>query len=230
VRQCAVQLPVVAQRQRALPLRPYQQLRDKVELRCGLCGRLRDGAQLSDRLYSVCNRWGLWRWPVRGRQRFHHGRVRQRGTGRSLPQRPRLSRRALCSGLAATCGPSGNADCCASSVVTGGTFNRGNDPSYPATVSDFRLDTYEITVGRFRKFWSSYPGYPEDMPSAGSGKNPNNAGDPGWAAVVWNSDLPASQALLTTNISCDSTYQTWTAGNDALPMSSGRSRAPTSNR
>ncbi|HEY5376278.1 MAG TPA: SUMF1/EgtB/PvdO family nonheme iron enzyme [Polyangiaceae bacterium] len=120
-----------------------------------------------------------------------------------------------CVGLAATCGPNGNASCCASGVVTGGTFNRGNDASSPATVSDFRLDTYEITVGRFRKFWSGYPG---NMPAAGSGKNPNNPRDPGWDAT-WNTSLPASQGALTTNINCDSTYQTWTAGNDALPMS-----------
>ena len=119
-----------------------------------------------------------------------------------------------CIGLAPTCGPNGNADCCASSVVPGGTFNRDNDANYPATVSDFRLDTYEITVGRFRKFWNAYPG---DMPF-GSGKNPNNASDPGWDAS-WNTDaLPASQGALTANIKCDSTYQTWTAGNDALPM------------
>jgi len=121
-----------------------------------------------------------------------------------------------CIGLASTCGPKGNANCCASSVVTGGTFNRGNDANYPATVSDFRLDTYEITVGRFRKFWLDYPA---NRPVSGSGKNPNNPSDRGWDAT-WNaSALPASQAQLTANISCFSpTYQTWSAGNDALPM------------
>jgi formylglycine-generating enzyme required for sulfatase activity len=100
-------------------------------------------------------------------------------------------------------------------VVTGGTFNRGNDVNYPATVSDFRLDTYEITVGRFRKFWNVYPG---NVPAAGSGKNPNNASDPGWDAAWNTSSLPASQAALTANISCSALMQTWTAGNDALPM------------
>jgi len=77
-------------------------------------------------------------------------------------------------------------------------------------VSDFLLDTYEITVGRFRKFWSAYPG---DLPF-GTGKNPNNPSDPTWDTRA----LPASQGGLTANISCNSTYQTWTAGNDALPM------------
>ena len=55
-----------------------------------------------------------------------------------------------CVGVAATC--SGNKDCCASNVVVGGTFNRSNDGAFPATVSDFGLDVYEVTVGRFRQF------------------------------------------------------------------------------
>ena len=131
-----------------------------------------------------------------------------------------------CIGLAATCGSSGGTSCCASSVVTGVTtasFYRSYDgvtsgytsQAYPAQVNDFRLDTYEITVGRFRKFWNGYPG---NMPTGGSGKNPNNSSDPGWDATWNTSSLPASQAALTTNISCNSTYQTWAAGNDALPM------------
>jgi formylglycine-generating enzyme required for sulfatase activity len=100
-------------------------------------------------------------------------------------------------------------------VVPAGTFNRSNDADYPATLSDFRLDTYEITVGRFRKFWNAYPG---NLPAEGSGKNPNNPSDPGWDATWNTSSLPASQAALTTNISCDGTLQTWTASNDNLPM------------
>jgi formylglycine-generating enzyme required for sulfatase activity len=108
-------------------------------------------------------------------------------------------------------------------VVTGGTFNRGNDSSYPATVSDFRLDNYEITVGRFRKFWSGYPG---NRPARKSGRNPNNPSDTGWDST-WNDRLPATQAELTDKISCSPvyelaphqpSYQTWTMGDDALPM------------
>src|SRR5262249_1944612 len=60
-----------------------------------------------------------------------------------------------CRGLAATCGADGAQSCCASALVPGGMFLRGYDGvtyadgTNPATVSDFRLDTYEITVGRF---------------------------------------------------------------------------------
>lgn len=70
----------------------------------------------------------------------------------------------------ATCGPMGTTNCCASSVVPGNavgatlegtpffrSYDVANDTSfksmnYPATVSDFRLDTYEVTLGRFREF------------------------------------------------------------------------------
>jgi sulfatase modifying factor 1 len=51
-------------------------------------------------------------------------------------------------------------DCCTSPQVAGGTFyrtyaNDGSGPTGqadPATVSDFRLDKYDVTVGRFRQF------------------------------------------------------------------------------
>src|SRR5262252_5015391 len=70
---------------------------------------------------------------------------------------------AHCAGLA-ICGPRGDQSCCASSVVPGGAFYRGydgityTDQRYPATVSEFRLDQYEITAGRFRQFLAGYPG------------------------------------------------------------------------
>jgi formylglycine-generating enzyme required for sulfatase activity len=103
--------------------------------------------------------------------------------------------------------------------VPGGTFDRSNDSNYPATIGDFKLDTYEITVGRFRKFVAGYPG---NKPVAGAGRNPNNASDPGWDAT-WNgtSYTSASQASLTAAVKCHATYQTWTdspANNESRPM------------
>ena len=119
-----------------------------------------------------------------------------------------------CQGLASNCGPSGNDSCCVSPLVTGGTFYRSYDgvtsgytsQAYPATVSDFLLDKYEITVGRFRKFVAAYS---QSMTAAGAGKNPNNASDTGWDAT-WNASLPANATALTTAIQCNATYQTWT--------------------
>jgi formylglycine-generating enzyme len=62
------------------------------------------------------------------------------------------------------CGEAGVESCCASLEVSGGTYYRsyGSDPdgggaigeSYPASVSGFRLDRYDVTVGRFRRFVS----------------------------------------------------------------------------
>jgi formylglycine-generating enzyme len=89
-------------------------------------------------------------------------------------------------------------------------------------VSGFRLDEYEVTVGRFRQFvgaWSA--GY---VPVGGSGKHTHlnggnglvNAGDdaglafePGWVASDDNSVAPTDGNLTS---SCDDpSYATWTS-------------------
>jgi formylglycine-generating enzyme required for sulfatase activity len=100
--------------------------------------------------------------------------------------------------------------------VPGGTFFRSYDgvnfiyKSYPATVSSFSLDTYEITVGRFRNFVNAYP---SSKPAPGAGKNPNNPQDPGWDAE-WNTKanlLPADQNELKKWLkSCNFGDPTWT--------------------
>jgi formylglycine-generating enzyme required for sulfatase activity len=132
-----------------------------------------------------------------------------------------------CQGLAPTCGPSGNLDCCASNTVPGvptATFYRSYDGSanynsqaYPAQVSDFRLDNYEITVGRFRRFVSAYS---QTMIPAGAGKNPNNSNDPGWD-TTWNASLDADATALTVAVRCGK--QTWkdtvgSAAAESLPI------------
>ncbi|HKO50184.1 MAG TPA: SUMF1/EgtB/PvdO family nonheme iron enzyme [Polyangiaceae bacterium] len=119
-----------------------------------------------------------------------------------------------CRGLPATCGATSDANCCASVLVPGGAFNRFNDVMYPATVSDFSLDTYEITVGRFRKFVEVYA---PSMTSAGAGKNPNNPSDPGWDPS-WNAKLPADRAALLEAIDCSQPYATWHGLNANRPM------------
>jgi sulfatase modifying factor 1 len=97
-----------------------------------------------------------------------------------------------CVALAHTCGANADRDCCASIVVPGGSFNRSSDSAFPATVSTFRLDTFEATIGRFRVFVA---GYPANKPAAGVGKNPSFPGDTGWNSA-WDSNLPADQASL----------------------------------
>jgi formylglycine-generating enzyme len=114
-----------------------------------------------------------------------------------------------CRGLALTCGATGDGDCCASSVVPGGEFARLNDAAYPATISAFALDLYEVSVGRFRKFVAQYP---DNKPAEGAGKNPNDPLDPGWDGAAWNDTLPASVLELEAELNCEPALlvPTWT--------------------
>ena len=99
-----------------------------------------------------------------------------------------------CVGLPKNCGPQNNEDCCATILVTGTqgaqTFNRGNEAGAPATVPDFRLDKFEVTVGRFRKFVAAYQ----------QNANTNDAGAhagiaaSGWQSPAFNNAMPANGA------------------------------------
>jgi formylglycine-generating enzyme required for sulfatase activity len=115
----------------------------------------------------------------------------------------------------------------------GGTYDRTYNTSFstsgppaggwtdladPATVSNFRLDKYLVTVGRFRQFvtaWNNGSGW---MPAPGSGthaylpggglENTGGGTETGWDATDWNNTTdidPTSE-----NLACDSNYPTWT--------------------
>ncbi|WP_437275448.1 SUMF1/EgtB/PvdO family nonheme iron enzyme [Sorangium sp. So ce375] len=121
-----------------------------------------------------------------------------------------------CVGLAETCGPDGNESCCATTAIPGGRFNRSNDERYPATVSRFFLDRFEVTVGRFRRFVEAYPG---SKPAAGAGAHPLIEGS-GWNAD-WASQLPDGLSELTALAMCNPNFSTWTdaaGGHEHLPM------------
>ena len=122
------------------------------------------------------------------------------------------------------CGPNFDESCCTSPLVTGGTYNRtytndGSGPtgeSDPATVSDFRLDKYEVTVGRFRQFVAAFDnGYspPEhsgkhDHLNGGKGLAATGGGyEPGWSTFD-NARVAPSYGHLT---SCGPT-STWKGG------------------
>ena len=159
------------------------------------------------------------------------------------------------------CGPggSGTESCCTSLLVPGVTFYRVYDTptgsfgygwpplaadggpltlADPATVSDFRLDKYLVTVGRFRQFVNAV--YPDDgaaaadaglawVPDAGSGKHTHlnggkglaNAGPDGGYEVGWVASDDVNIAPNDSNLS-DSIYgQSWTpsaGGQDNLPI------------
>lgn len=137
-----------------------------------------------------------------------------------------------------TCGPAGSANCCASAIVpgnatgaalAGASFYRSwdvaadtsipKDMDYPAAVSDFRLDKYEVTVGRFRAFVNAGYGTQAKPPMVGSGSH-SAIPDSGWNPA-WNAYLAASTATLKDNVKCSPTYQSWTdtaGANENLPI------------
>jgi serine/threonine protein kinase/formylglycine-generating enzyme required for sulfatase activity len=100
---------------------------------------------------------------------------------------------------------------------------RGTDSAAPATVTGFRLDKYEVTVGRFRAFKKAWE--ENYRPAAGAGKHVHvNAGqglsdgmggfEVGWDAA-WEAQVNVS------DVAREGSYTTWTAtegNNENLPV------------
>jgi formylglycine-generating enzyme required for sulfatase activity len=89
----------------------------------------------------------------------------------------------------------------------------------PAMISSFRLDKYEVTVGRFRKFVEAGMGTQANPPLEGAGAHAAIAGS-GWSAS-WNTKLATSRDALTAAVKCNTTFQAWTDAaslNEARPM------------
>ncbi len=128
----------------------------------------------------------------------------------------------------------GGKSCCSAILVPGGTFPMGRGesgydvcpsetecdgdelPEHDARVSDFYLDEYEVTVGRFRKFVEQFDGTP---PPDGAGAHPLIA-DSGWKGI-WNEYLAPSRAGLIRDLKCDLEFSTWRdtpSGTEALPI------------
>ena len=124
---------------------------------------------------------------------------------------------ASCIGLAVTCGSNGGQSCCASATVIGGDFNRSNDATAPATVNDFRLDVYEVTVGRFRAFLKAGQGTQKQPPAVGDGAHPQIPSS-GWDAS-YNVSLAPSTLAIEAGLNC--VVHTWTdapSANETLPI------------
>lgn len=121
-----------------------------------------------------------------------------------------------CEGVEPGCGVAGDDDCCARGAVVGGGFDRVNDPGLRASVADFELDRYEVTVGRFRQFVADYP---RNRPLPEAGAHPLLAGS-GWDPE-WDAMLPADEAALRASLQCDPNFRTWTEApgeSEALPI------------
>jgi formylglycine-generating enzyme required for sulfatase activity len=82
------------------------------------------------------------------------------------------------------------------------------DKDAPASVSDFYLDKYEVTVGRYRMFVNAGQGTQKNPPAAGAGAHPKMAGS-GWSPA-WNSNLAKDTEALKAAHKCFEAYQTWT--------------------
>ena len=129
------------------------------------------------------------------------------------------------------CGPSGTSPCCGSLPVPGGTYYRSydmspdmtfNDMTNPATVSAFELDTYEVTVARFRQFVEAGMGTQQNPPATGAGARTLNgmANTGGWDST-WTANLAPTVIALRTALACNAQFQTWTdapGANEALPI------------
>ena len=114
-----------------------------------------------------------------------------------------------CVGLAATCGADATDSCCTSPEVRGGAYARSHDVAgdglysndgFAATISNFRLDKYEVTVGRFRAFVDAGMGTQQHPPAANAGARPGLPGS-GWDPA-WNARLPADKTALAAEIRC----------------------------
>jgi formylglycine-generating enzyme required for sulfatase activity len=134
-----------------------------------------------------------------------------------------------------SCGADGDS-CCTSLEVAGGTYHRtftvvDGTPmglSDPATLSAFRLDKYEVTVGRFRRFvsaWNHGAGY---APPVGSGKQSHlnaglglaNSGAVGTYELGWSESDNKGIAPTDDNLGSCGAYATWT------PSSSSQENLP----
>jgi formylglycine-generating enzyme required for sulfatase activity len=128
-----------------------------------------------------------------------------------------------CRSATERCGPTSDS-CCLSPSVTGGAVSLPLAPlaleRVAANVSSFRLDKYEVTIGRFREFIAGYDAWRGlDNPLPGAGAHPELP-DSGWSSA-FDASLPASAAELERDVrSCN------TVPLSTLDIPNGASRAP----
>ena len=132
-------------------------------------------------------------------------------------------------------GAAGTTDCCQSLEIpatsTLSVFDRDYNGSYPAQIAAFRLDTFEVTVGRFRTFAAALAGGWTPPNASGihthlnggmglSDSGSSGAYEKGWDATDWNPALAPLASSATTRFSGE-TGATWTSAvgsNENLPI------------
>lgn len=90
--------------------------------------------------------------------------------------------------------------CCQSNLVPAGDYDWNNNASFPAHVSAFRLDVFEVTVGRFRAFVEAGYGTKQKPPAQGAGAHPKIAGT-GWDSS-FDTQLPLDGPGLVSAVKC----------------------------
>jgi sulfatase modifying factor 1 len=138
-----------------------------------------------------------------------------------------------CAGAGLTCSLGGTStSCCDDKAITGGSFPMGRGasgspdacpsgttcddtletPEHTVTVGNFYLDTFEVTVGRFRNFVRAFP----PAPAAGAGAGPTGGG---WLSV-WNKELAADATTLQSRLACsgDATWTSTPGANENKPI------------
>jgi formylglycine-generating enzyme required for sulfatase activity len=122
------------------------------------------------------------------------------------------------------CGDAG-VSCCESRLIRGtslGPYPMGcsfvpgrpcntetEGPEHPGTVGDFYLDTFEVTVGRFRQFAEEYNAWRNaGHPSEGEGQHPRIP-DSGWRSAWGDDGLPLSDAHFNVDLGCKSGFYSW---------------------
>lgn len=111
--------------------------------------------------------------------------------------------------------------CAAADPVVGGRFSMGStrggaseQPEHEASVGDFALDRFEVTVGRFRRFFAAYAGA---APAEGAGAHPRISGS-GWRPE-YSLALPvSSQQLELAFKDCGGSWYSLAAQREALPI------------
>lgn len=140
------------------------------------------------------------------------GIVESGGTGASMGGAGGAQTFPSCGTLSKKCGPSAADDCCATDLVHGGQFTMGRNssvnpeerPEHQVMISSFRLDRYEVTVGRFRRFVEAYDDW--DLPPDGAGAHQSNP-ERGWRSA-WNVLLPSQANALVARVSCSNASST----------------------
>jgi formylglycine-generating enzyme len=110
-----------------------------------------------------------------------------------------------------------DASCCESIDLVGGTYYRGASLGYPATVSAFTLDRFEVTVERYTRFVAALDaGF---VPAEGDGAHPALGMQSGWQSA-WNTWLAAPhEPQCNTGRAYDDSFATWSlAANELLPV------------